>query len=269
MKENITVEQALSKGRWQLKHLPMIVTFSIIFVSIYLTYAKIVEGWIILPIGFLSGFISGWLVWSYFAANWKIWAYENVRNVHELQRKAVEEKLIWEKGNWLEKTEFKNDLQKQKLKQLDKKFLEKDIFKDDISVPNETLIYYSKTSIIFSLIIYVIIGLTGIFLVFIKQYFGLLFIGLSLYLIYGEIKKLSDNKPQIIINAQGIQLKDDELVSWKDIYNDSVFLDRNQKNAKQYLAFNDEKIEINDLDIALEDLENLLHVYRVRFEKSL
>lgn len=128
MKENVTVEQALSKGRWQLKYLPMIVTFSFICGGIYLSYIKLLEGWII-PVGFLLGFVSGWLVWSYFVNNWKIWAYENVRNIHELQRKAIEEKLVWEKGSWFEKTEFKNNQQKQKLKQLDKKFLEKDISK--------------------------------------------------------------------------------------------------------------------------------------------
>lgn len=124
MTETVTVEQALSKGRWQLKYLPMIVTFGIIGGGIYLSYAKIFEGWII-PVGFVLGFLSGWLVWSYFVNQWKIWAYENVRNVHELQRKAVEEKLIWESGSWFEKTEFKDYQQKQKLKQLKKSFSKK------------------------------------------------------------------------------------------------------------------------------------------------
>lgn len=268
MKETVTVEEALSIGRWKLKHLPMIVTFSFIIVGSILFYANIFDGWVI-ALGFLLGFLSGWLVWSYYVNEWKIWALENVRNVHTLQRKAVEEKLIWEKGSWLEKTEFKNYNQKQKLEQLEIKFLEKDIFKDDISFPKETIIFYSKTSIIFSLITFIALSAVGIFLVYIKQYFGLLLIAFGIYLIYDSLKKLLDNKPQIVINAEGIQLKDDELVSWKDIHDDRAFRDLNRKNAKDYLAFNDEMIEINELTIRLEELENLLNVYRVRYENNL
>lgn len=162
MKETVTVEQALSKARWQLKYLPMIVTFSCIGGGFYFSYVKIFEGWII-PLGFVFGFLSGWLVWSYFVNYWKIWAYENVRNIHELQRKAVEEKLIWQSGSWFEKTEFKDYQQKEKLKQLQKKFLEKDIFKDDILVPTETVIFNSRITILFLLLVYLIINLVGIY----------------------------------------------------------------------------------------------------------
>ncbi|KAF2342510.1 hypothetical protein [Flavobacterium tistrianum] len=266
MKENVTVEQALSKGRWQLKFLPMIVIFSFICGGIYLSYVKLLEGWII-PVSFVLGFISGWLVWSYFVNNWKIWAYENVRNIHELQRKAVEEKLIWEKGSWLEKTEFKNDQQKQKLKQLDKKFLEKDIYKDDISVPKETAIYFSKIIILFFLLIYFGSILLGIYSLYEKQYWGLILLGFGFYLTYNQIKKLLDKNPQIIINAEGIKLKDKKLVKWKGIQNDRVFTSGG-KNRTTYLAFNNEMIDIGELDIKDQELEKLLQVYRVRSEKQ-
>lgn len=268
MKENVTVEQALRKGRWQLKYLPMIVTFSFICGGIYLSYIKLLEGWII-PVSFVIGFVSGWLVWSYFVNNWKIWAYENVRNIHELQRKAIEEKLIWEKGNWLEKTEFKNYQQEQKLKQLDKKFLEKDIFKDDISVPKETVVYFSKTIILFFLAMYVGSILLGAYMIFEKEYWGILFLGLGFYGTYNQIKKLLDNSPQIIINAEGIKLKDKKLLNWKNIQDDRVFTERRGKNSTTYLAFNNEKIDIGELTIKFEELENLLHVYRVRYENNL
>ena len=54
--------------------------------------------------------------------------------------------------DWFEKTEFKTLQEKTKLKSLEKKFLEKDIYKDDLSVPKQTIIYYSKTSLIFVLL---------------------------------------------------------------------------------------------------------------------
>lgn len=130
---------------------------------IFLSNQNILDGWII-PVGFLVGFSMGWLVWSYFVVEWKIWAYENVRNVHELQRKAIDEKLIWASGSWFEKTEFKNNKQKQKLKQLNTKFHEKDFFKDDISVPKETIIYYSKITISVLLILFLGTSFLGAYL---------------------------------------------------------------------------------------------------------
>lgn len=267
MKETITVQQALNKGAWQLKYLPMIVTFVCIGIGIYLFQANFFEGWII-PIGFVFGFALGWLTWSYFVNRWKIWAYENVRNIHELQRKAVEQKLIWQNGSWFEKTEFKNYQQKQKLKQLETKFLEKDIFKDDISVPKETVIYYSRITIIFLLIIYIALNFLGIYFLNKKEYLGLLFLGSGLYLTYHQIKKLRDKSPQISINSEGIKLKDEKLVKWKNIHNDRVFTESKGKYSTTYLAFNNEMIDIGELDIKNQELEKLLHVYRVRFENN-
>lgn len=267
MQNLVTVEQALKKGRFKLVYLPMILTFGIIGLGFFLSGKYFFGGWII-PVSFLVGFIFGWLSWSYFVVEWKIWAYENVRNIHELQRKAVEEKLIWNTGSWFEKTEFKNYEQKQKLKQLEKKFLEKDSYKDDVSVPKETIIFYSRSAILFLIVIYLGISFLGIYFLLEKEYFGLLFLGFGLYLSYEQFKKIRDKSPQIVINDKGIKLKNENLTSWSRIYNDRVYVQSNGKKSTSYLAFNNEKIQIDDLSIRFEKLENLLHVYRVRFEKN-
>jgi hypothetical protein len=267
MSQNVSVEQALRRGRWQLKYLPMIVTFGCIGGGFFLSDQNIFDGWII-PVGFLVGFSMGWLVWSYFVMEWKIWAYENVRNIHELQRKAVDEKLIWANGSWFEKTEFKNYEQKQKLKQLDKKFLEKDIFKDDISVPKETIIYYSRITILVLLILFLGVSFLGTYLLIEKEYFGLILLIFGLFLSFNQIKKLKDKAPQIILNDKGIKLKNENLIPWSKIYNDRVFSQSNGKSSTNYVAFNDEKIVIDELSIKFNELENLLHVYRVRYENN-
>ncbi|WP_304197447.1 hypothetical protein [Flavobacterium alvei] len=266
MEGNVTVNQALNRGRWQLKYLPMIVTFGFIIGCFFLVEYTFLGGFII-PIGFILGFSMGWLVWSYYVMEWKIWAYENVRNIHELQRKAVEEKLIWETGSWFEKTEFKNYQQKQKLNQLEKKFLEKDVYKDDISVPKETIIYYSRKTILLMLVVFLGLGFFGVFLLFEKEYLGLLFLGIGIYFSFDQAKKLRDKNPQIVLNDKGIKLKNENLVSWNKIFNDRVFSESKGKSSTNYLAFNAEKIAIDELTIEYEELENLLHVYRVRYEK--
>ena len=167
----------------------------------------------------------------------------------------------------LDKTEFKNYQQKQKLYQLEKKFLEKDVYKDDISVPKETIIYYSRKTILLMLIVFLGLGFFGVFLLFEKEYLGLLFLGIGIYFSFDQAKKLRDKNPQIVLNDKGIKLKNENLVSWNKIFNDRVFSESNGKSSTNYLAFNAEKIVIDELTIEYEELENLLHVYRVRYEK--
>lgn len=245
----------------------MIATCGCIGGGFFLYDQEIFGGWII-PTGFITGFSLGWIFWSYFVMEWKIWAYENVRNIHELQRKAVEEKLIWDSGSWFEKTEFKNYEQKQKLRQLYKKFHEKDVFRNDISVPKETIIFYSRNTITFLLILSLGISALGFYFLMKKEYIGLLFFGLGIYLSYDQIKKLREKSPQIIINDKGIVLKNEDLLTWDRIYNDRVYSKSNGKNSTNLLAFNDEEISIDDLGITFSELEKLLQVYRVRSEKE-
>lgn len=268
MKETVTVEQALNKGRWQLKYLPMIITFSCISGGIFLYYQQIFGEWII-AIGFISGFISGWLVWSYFVNEWKIWAYENVRNIHQLQHKAIDEKLIWSDGSWFEKTEFKSQEQKIKLKMLEQKFLEKDIFKDDISIPKETHIFYSKTGLTINVIVFIVsIAVLLYYNALENIWLKVIAIIVVAYLIYDLGKKLLDNEPQIIINDKGIKLKNEKIISWNRIHNDRVFTKSSGRNSTNYLTFNGEMISIENLTVKFNELENLLHVYRVRSENN-
>ncbi|MBF4518812.1 hypothetical protein IRZ71_20850 [Flavobacterium sp. ANB] len=267
MENTITVNEAISKGKIRLVHLPMIVIIGIIILGFILYYMKIVPGCSI-PITFVLGFLCGWLTWSYFVNKWKIWAFENVRNVNELRRKAVDQKLIWENDSWFEKTEFKSLSQKIKLEELEKKFLENDVYKDDISIPKETLIFYSKNTLIFLLIISLGLISLGVYFLWEKEYFAIFISAFGFYMAYEQIKKLSDNDPQIIINDKGIQLKNKKLKSWSKIYNDRVFTRSSGKNSRNYLSFNNEMIEIDDLSIKFDELETLLHVYRVRFENN-
>lgn len=267
MKKEVSVEYALKKGRARLVHLPTLVTFAFIALSIILSVTEIVPKWITFLV-LLSGFLLGWLTWSYFVNKWKVWAFENVRNVHELKQKAIDQKLIWKNDSWFEKTEFKSFEQTAKLKSLEKKFLEKDIFIDDVSIPKETIIFYSKTTLVFLLIMSFGCLCIGSYFLLQKQYFGLFLIAIGLYLSYDQIKKLRNNKPQIILNDQGIKLKNEKLVSWNKIHNDRVFTQTSGRRSTNYLAFNNEMIDIDELTVKFEELEKLLHVYRVRFEKN-
>ena len=274
MRENVTVQQAISKGKLKLVYLPLILVFVSIGVGFYLQFMKFFEVWII-AVSILVGFVLAWLAWSYFVVEWKIWAFENVRNVHELKRKAIQNNLIWKDDSWFNKTEIINYDQKQKLKLLDKKFLEKDVYHDDLNVPKETLIHYSMATIIFGFILGGAFSGYAIYILLTteKEYFYLLFLAVGAYFLYSSISKLINNSPRIIINSIGITLYKQSLMKWQNITNECVESRRSGKHMNYYLVlkFNNKSIEfqIDDLNIDGEKLESLMQVYRVRFEKNI
>jgi hypothetical protein len=273
MKENVTVKESISKGRLKLIYLPIILVLSFIGLGIYLKTIELIEDWMI-AVFVLLGFLLAWLAWSYFVVEWKIWAFENVRNVHELKRKAIQNNLIWKEGSWFNKTEIINYEQKQKLKHLERKFLEKDVFYDDLNISKETLIYYSKGIIVFGFIFG--IGAVGFsiysFLENATNYVYLLFVGLGAFFLYQSIVKIISKSPQLEINSRGIKFAKTTLMEWKFINNEFVDIRRSGKHVSHYLVFNyqnsHQEIRIDDLGTNLEKLEKLLQVYRVRFEKK-
>jgi hypothetical protein len=85
-----------------------------------LSKSNIINGGIVV-IFFLFEFVFAWLIWLFMITKWRIWAFQNVRNVHELKKRAIIEILIWEVGNFFEKTEIRSNHDKIKLKQLEVK----------------------------------------------------------------------------------------------------------------------------------------------------
>lgn len=273
MGENITVSEAISKGKIKLVYLPLFLILVFIGVGVYLKTIELIEDWM-MAVFAIGGFLLAWLAWSYFVVEWKIWAFENVRNVHELKRKAIQNNLIWKDDSWFNKTEIINYEQKQKLKLLERKFLEKDVYHDDITVPKETLIHYSKAAIAFGIVFGVLFLSVGVYVLMenSKDYYYLFFLGLGLYFFYTSIPKLINNQPQISINSKGIQFYKSSLMEWEFIDNEYVDMRRSGKHVNYYLVFNyrnnHQEYHIDELAITPEKLEQLMRVYRVRFEKS-
>jgi hypothetical protein len=79
-------------------------------------------------------------------------------------------------------------------------------------------------------------------------------------------------EPPLTLNALGIKFAKKEFMSWKYITNDFIDIRRSGKYTHHFivLEFHNQKqeIQIDDLDIKVKEVENLLHVYRVRYEKN-
>jgi hypothetical protein len=273
MKEQITVSEAITKGHLIINVPVMIIMFGVPGIAMYLFIKKIVPNWTI-GIGFFLGFGLAWLYWSFAITKWRLWAFENVRNVHELKKRAIQSGLIWAESKWYNKTELRSEKDKSKWKELLKKFERKDEYIEDHSLPYKTTIYYSKFKNTYDLIImFGALGI-GLFLLIKSDSYiiGSVLILVGTYFGFKEIKQLLDTNPQIIIDNKGIKTITLEFKNWSEIKNEEVVMEGSGKTSQFYLVFNykngSEKILIDDFNISAKKLEIALRTYRIRNNKN-
>jgi hypothetical protein len=206
---------------------------------------------------------------------WRLWAFDNVRNVHELKRKAIESQLIGSDGSFFEKTEIRSAAEKDKWTSLQSKFDVQDVYTEDVSAPNEVIIYYSKTQARFQIgFMILLVGFGFYFGAKADSIFVEIIIGAgALFSGYTGISHLLNKTPQIIINDKGIQTVKAPFAAWPDIIGDEVVTKQQGRSSVTYLEYaypgGSESINIGELDIKKTLLENLLHTYRVRSEKKI
>ncbi|WP_298899826.1 hypothetical protein [uncultured Psychroserpens sp.] len=276
MKREVSVDEAIKKGQLIINVPVMICLIGCPVIGIYLSNKDLIPDWG-LGVAIVLGIALGWLIWSIVITKWRIWAFEHVRNVHELKKRAIETKLIWRDGHVFEKTEIRSKKDQQKLEELDLKFQEDDIYEEDPSVPLVTKIYYSKKHSIFIL-------LFGIFTVIIsfalllddslKSYIiGSFLLATGGYCVIMSIKKTFNNTVQITIDKSGIQLVSEPKISWFEIYEDAITYEGMGKSSTAHLTFYDAddrffKINLEDLKIKPARLEVILRTYRMRHSKN-
>jgi hypothetical protein len=93
MSEIITIDEAIKTGRKNINRPVSIIQVTTIALSAYLFYRFQLPAWsyvLIIPIAV----VVPWIYWSFTITQWRIWAFENVTDVKELKRQAIEAKLI-------------------------------------------------------------------------------------------------------------------------------------------------------------------------------
>ena len=274
MYETITVTEAIDRGRRMINYPVGIIQFIVIIGSVFVVVFFSLPGWLV-PVGILAGFIASWLYWSFVITIWRIWAFENVRNVHELKQRAIKEKLIWKDGSFFEKTEIRTANDRDKLQALENKFLQNDVFVDDYSVPEETVVHYSKEKNFFQMVMMLILTAGGIWLLLnqVAYVAGGVLTAFGGFFSFREYRQATNTTPQIILNSKGIETVSAPFLDWKDITDDEAVARRTGKTTNHYLNYNypngSEQLKIDDYEISQRELDNLLRVYRGRYnEKS-
>jgi hypothetical protein len=273
MIETVTVDEAIAKGHRMVNYPVAIIMIGSLVLTFYLGIQKILPSWIY-PVGFVVAFALAWLYWSVMIVKWRLWAFENVRNVHELKKRAIQEKLIWADDSFFEKTEIRSITEKEKWDALQNKFDKDDLFIDDITIPNETIIYFSKGKNYFEMIIMIGCAAVGIYLlVSIHNYiFGAILTLIGLYFGYKEFKEATNTDPQIVLNDNGIKTISTEFYKWVNIEDEEAICTGSGKNANYYLTYNypggSEYLQIDDFETDQISLNKLLILYRGRSKKK-
>ncbi|OOQ60274.1 hypothetical protein [Mucilaginibacter pedocola] len=269
MFETVSVDEALLRGKRVVSY-PVL---AIIFIPIVLVFALFLKlefsGWFI-AVAIILSIVLGWLYWSIYITKWRLWAFENVRNVHELKKRAVKEKLIWADGSFWERTEIWSPEQKEQWMGLQAKFKQNDIFHNDVLVPAQVEVYYSKFNAAGTLLIGVLLFVVGIYS-FISNEMGmvqwiLLVVG-ALLAVMGY-RHYNNPNPQLILSNDGVKLADGAFYRWEDIRNEDTKVVSSGKSSKTYFKFmspdGEQSVEISELDITQARLDHLLRIYRGR-----
>jgi hypothetical protein len=272
--KTLSVEKAIKRG-YILINVPVIVLFLIGLIGSIFLFAKF-EYFSILFIGIPLTFIAMWLLWSYIVTEWKIWAYSNCRNVHELKRKAINSQLIGAKGSKSERFEFRTVRQKKLLNQVEENFKLADIetkVYDDGTLLDELVIHYSKISnAILWASIFITLGM-GIYSIYTNELYGFIILPASIFLMYYTIKNPKTKEPHIILNDEGIKLLGNSFVSWTKLISEEIKLIGFGEGARWHLHIkmknnNYQEIEINDLTESPKKIEKLVKIYKQRNKKN-
>lgn len=273
MFETVTVDEAIARGKRMLTYPSLAIFFWGWAIFFFLGVKTLVPFWFSLA-GFVPAGLLAWLYWSVTVTRWRLWAFENVRNVHELQKRAIKKQLLAKDGKFIQKTEIWTDDQKAKWELLQDKFKLDDVFTDDYAVPAETIIHYSKTKALFAFIFgLVFLAGSGWLLTQDDSRFAAvagLFIG-GLMFILG-LRHYLNRQPQIILSNDGVQLANTPFYNWAQVTGEDTELVRRGKSSTMYLKYNcpegEKRVEINELEQSSSAIENLLRVYRGRYTQA-
>jgi hypothetical protein len=58
-------------------------------------------------LGIVIGIAAGWLGWSFTISRWRDWAIANGLQPGDVQDLAARTGLVWPRGSWVERTEFR------------------------------------------------------------------------------------------------------------------------------------------------------------------
>lgn len=270
-----TVDNALSRGQLVVNVPVFIIMFGVMGLFFFLGFSGRLPVYFT-PLGILIGPLVAWVYWSFAITRWRIWAFTNVDDVHELKHQAIVGQLIWPDGSFFEKTEIRTKKERTLISELEKRFKErkkKKQFIDDPTVPSVTKVHYSKSNLIIEILLMTGCLSIGIYFLVTSDSWvlGTLLVLTGAYFAIRDFKKLTTFEPQIILDEKGIEINGDKY-SWTEVQDSTTTFETFGKTTASYIILETTsgtiKQNIDDYDTTFRELRHTLMVYRGRFEKA-
>jgi hypothetical protein len=269
MKETLSVEEAIKIGKKKV-HIPTYMFLFSGFISTFFISTLFSEksnlSIKILIFGIFTVIILTIFLGNKLISKWKLFAFKNVRNVHELKSRAIQESLLYPNSSFMERMEFKSSSERKKWNEILLKFEQEDIITENKKLQKEIKIYYSIRKTLYKSIGYLIMTLFLFFLGIEKDFsfITIIFILGAFLLSLSKIRKLINRKPQLIINEKGIKERTNEIMRWKDIDNEQIFANSNKSELLLIYKKKEKLINIKDFEITKNFLKEIIETNRIR-----
>lgn len=278
---NVTVEQALRKGKWLLTYattLLMFGTMGAVWCGVFfLPNSDTYEWWMGLIYCIVALFVIILVPTVYYhimLPRWRILAFSNVRNVHELRRKAILARILHENDNSLSmRLQIMNERQREQLRQLQYKFELPDEFEEDHAILFET-VYTSEKNLKSGTLFLLVFLAVAAFLFFLEEYgLGIMMLVVAGVMAFLHIMARNRLKgATLTLSNDGITTKGDGLHTWQAIENERVLVISDSDSTAFFLSYNvaGEKIQISlsEYSAPAKEVDHLLRTYRGRYEAN-
>ena len=271
----VTVDAAIKKGRVQLFWVPLfIMLIIIILMSLGLAFAENGSDWVLVCGigGFFLIFLLPFLYYFIMLPRWRIWAFTNVRNVHELKQRARLGQIVPKEDSFLWRFEIKSAEQADMLRNLEERFLQADIFEDDYSIPYQTDYSYSQSDK-FVFIFFTLAGFAGAIVLFtMHQVFtGLIVLAGAVGFGVLAYKRFNITGPVLSISNEGITSLENGFHAWSNITNEQVFWVSAGEASYYALSYETNgqtiKLSLKELTgLSSYKVDHVLRTYRGRFQ---
>ncbi|GAA4465027.1 hypothetical protein GCM10023093_16510 [Nemorincola caseinilytica] len=269
---SLSVNEAMRKGKWQLLYIPLSVLFGPPFLILVITpLVTTNDAWLGSAAGpvFLAAFTLPFIYYFIAMPRWRIWAFLQVRNVHELKERAILERILPRDGSWIWKLQITSAQQRAALAAVEQRFLQADVFIDDQELPYETTFKPSETGrmlMVASSIVW--FGVAIYFVTRSGASDSKSFLLFGLVVIFIIAVRTFKKNAVLTMSNEGIKVSGEHLHPWRDIANEHIYFVNAGRDSHYKLSFTTEgkEVEISLRGIARSgQVHHAMRVYRGRY----
>lgn len=271
-----SVEQLIKYGHWMISY-PAILFCIIIWLVFYYLFRNSELSIFSIGLLFFTPMLPAILYEGIMINIWRIWAFRVTDDVIELERRALEDKIIYSQSSIFKHIEIWTKKSRKEWEYISERFSQTTTKHIEDYLPEGFSVYYDKKNLIYALIfmtliLFMILSLI-ILLITSKIVIALNFCLLFYFILYmlPTYKKIKNKEAQIIINAEGMITNQTPFYSWDQIFEERARY--NWRHSEFYLYFNCPqghiKIRLRDLKVSSQELNFMMKVYRSRFDLKL